>query len=234
MNLTVGPLPPAVYWRRRAIVLGGLLLVILLIANTCGGSGTSDASGRQAIPAGGKSPSPQSSLLVPTLPSPSPSLTVTTPASQPATSGSTSPLPVGAVPPCSDSDIQVTPEISSTAADVAKLQFGGTFDMKLKVRNISDHACTRDVGSVPEELRIVQGSRTIWSSDDCGASKAKAHDVRTFGPEVEIYAELTWNSYHVMPDDCVRSASPAPRGSYNVIGRVGTKTGKPVAFTIES
>src|SRR5207248_6256170 len=25
MNLTVGPLPPAVYWRRRALVAGGLL-----------------------------------------------------------------------------------------------------------------------------------------------------------------------------------------------------------------
>ena len=38
MNLTVGPHPPAVYWRRRALVAGGLLLLILLVVWSCGGS----------------------------------------------------------------------------------------------------------------------------------------------------------------------------------------------------
>ena len=35
MRLTVGPLPPAVYWRRRALVLGVALLVVFLIVQAC-------------------------------------------------------------------------------------------------------------------------------------------------------------------------------------------------------
>src|SRR5262245_46608252 len=47
MNLTVGPLPPAVYWRRRAIVAAGLLAIILPIAFSCGGPGKSDPAGQR-------------------------------------------------------------------------------------------------------------------------------------------------------------------------------------------
>ena len=35
MRLTVGPLPPAVYWRRRSLVLGVALLVVFLIVQAC-------------------------------------------------------------------------------------------------------------------------------------------------------------------------------------------------------
>src|SRR6266576_1376401 len=48
MNLTVGPLPPAVYWRRRALVAGGLLLLVLLVAYSCGGSSGSGSTGQHA------------------------------------------------------------------------------------------------------------------------------------------------------------------------------------------
>jgi hypothetical protein len=37
MRLTVGPLPPAVYWRRRAAVAVALALVIILFAVMCWG-----------------------------------------------------------------------------------------------------------------------------------------------------------------------------------------------------
>src|SRR5690349_13528445 len=37
MRLTVGPLSPNVYWRRRAVVLAGALVVVLIIAYSCSG-----------------------------------------------------------------------------------------------------------------------------------------------------------------------------------------------------
>jgi hypothetical protein len=37
MRSTVGPLPPAVYWRRRALVLGVLLLIVIALFVSCGG-----------------------------------------------------------------------------------------------------------------------------------------------------------------------------------------------------
>ena len=37
MRLTVGPLSPSVYWRRRAVVLGVVLVVFAVIAYSCSG-----------------------------------------------------------------------------------------------------------------------------------------------------------------------------------------------------
>ena len=47
MRLTVGPLPPAVYWRRRAVVLGALLLVVIVLFVSCCG----DDDGNKRDPA---------------------------------------------------------------------------------------------------------------------------------------------------------------------------------------
>lgn len=235
MNLTVGPLPSAVYWRRRAIVLGGLLVVILLLAYSCGGSGTSDASSRQTAPiVGVTSPSPSTR---PSLPTPTPSGTFVFPSTMPLSPGGplASPTATGAAGLCTDAEMQVTTVITSTAQNTSKLQFGGTFDLKLKIRNLSDRACTRDVGSVPEELRVLdKKGHKVWSSDDCSPGKAKAHNVKAFAAGIEIYAELTWNTYHIAPNVCSKSATPAARGTYTLIGRLGSKTSKPLPFTIEN
>src|SRR5215218_4491135 len=37
MRSTVGPLPSAVYWRRRAVVLGALLLGVIVLFVSCSG-----------------------------------------------------------------------------------------------------------------------------------------------------------------------------------------------------
>lgn len=229
MNLTVGPLPPAVYWRRRAIVLGVFLVAIFLIVYACSGpspQNTASASGQITPAASHTASAVPSPSLSPSLPSVSPS------ASGPVSSGSpepsTSPAASGI---CADSDIAVTPVIISTSATTTRLVHGGTFDIKLKVRNTSDHACKRDVGSVPEELTIMRGTTKIWSSGDCGQGKGKAHDVRSFGPHVEIYADLKWSSYNITTTSCTKASVPAVVGTYKLTGRVGTKQ-TTVKFTI--
>jgi hypothetical protein len=234
MNLTVGPLPPAVYWRRRAIVLGGLLLVILLMVYACGGSGTSNASNQQSPPpVAAASPS---DLLTPSV---SPSVLVTATSSgtlvpavsdSPSAPASPSPSIAAAGSTCTDAQIQVTPVISPTSS--TRLVYGGTFDLKLKIRNISSVTCKRDVGGVPEELEISQGTTKIWSSDDCGTG-GKPHDVRTFAPGIQIYAEVKWSSYDVTTSSCKKAAHPAKVGSYTLTGRVGTKKAS-AKFKIEN
>jgi len=124
--------------------------------------------------------------------------------------------------------------ITSTAANTSKLQLGGTFDIKLKIQNISARTCTRDVGTVPEELYIIRGKTKIWSSDDCGPTPGTAHDVRSFKPGVLIYAELKWSSYDITTHNCKKGTTPAAADSYDLFARVGTKTSAPVKFTIES
>jgi hypothetical protein len=228
MNLTVGPLPPAVYWRRRAIVLGGLLLVVLLIVYACSGPGSSNASGKSGpapadtatsglnAPVGiVSSPAPSSaSPLASPPPSPSPSLVPSPSPSVPATG------PVN----CTDAQIGVTPVISSTSATTSKLVHGGTFDLKLKVRNVSKVTCRRDVGGIPEQLEVMAGKTKIWSSDDCVKAQGKPHDVRTFQPGIEIYAEVKWSSYQISTHGCTKAPTPLKVGTYSLVGRVGTKS----------
>jgi hypothetical protein len=235
MNLTVGPLPPAVYWRRRAIVLGGLLVVILLGFYACGGSGT-PAGGKTNATALHASTVPRLSTSPPASVGASPSDALPSgPASasgEPTASGA-----AGGIPECADRDIKVWPEIAPTDPSMDRLQYGGTFDIKLNIRNNSAHACTRDVGTVAEELYIMRGKTQIWSSDKCDRDKAvgKPHDMRTFQPNVQIYAELKWSSFDITTNDCTKGSQPAAVSKdYQLFARLGTKLSAPVKFEITS
>src|SRR4051812_40387555 len=46
MRATVGPLPSAVYWRRRAVVLGAVLLSIIVLFVSCTGGDKNDQRGK--------------------------------------------------------------------------------------------------------------------------------------------------------------------------------------------
>jgi hypothetical protein len=232
MNLTVGPLPPAVYWRRRAIVLAGLLAVVLLLVYACG-TNTSDASGQRSTglsstPTGlPPSHQPTASDQPSTMPSVSPSGS-----GAPSSPGTPAASSAGGVPACTDKDIKVFPVISSTSPSTSKLQFGGTFDIKLEIKNTSGKACTRDVGSIAEELYIKRGTTKIWSSDDCNPPPGKPHDVRTFQPGVLIFADVKWSSYNITTHNCRRAASAAQPAKYQLFARVGSKLSDPVTFEI--
>jgi hypothetical protein len=54
--------------------------------------------------------------------------------------------------------------------------------------------------------------------------QAKPHDIRTFGPDIEIYAALKWDSYDITTSSCKKSSTPAAVGTYELVGRVGSKT----------
>ena len=227
MNLTVGPLPPAVYWRRRAIVVGGLLLVILLLTYACSGPGTSNASTQKSVPpAVALTPSSEPSFAPSTMPSAGVNESASaslppSPSGGPSAPVSPSGSATDTVATCTDAQIKVTPVIASTSSTTQRLEVGGTYDLKLKIRNISTVTCRRDVGGVPEELVVTRGSTKIWSSDDCQKAKA-AHDIRTFGPGIEIYADVKWDSYNITTSTCKKSKTPAPAGKYELTGRVGT------------
>ncbi len=240
MKLTVGPLPPAVYWRRRAIVLGGLLLVILLIVYACGSNPSNAGDSRDSHA------SPRTSSTAPIAPSSStsslpfgPSASASAPATvKPSASAAPStatpsPKPSTLGADCVDSEVLVTTSIVPTSPGAGKLQYGGTFILKLQIQNTSTRTCTRDVGSVAEELMIKHGSTKIWSSDDCSSGGPKPHDVRTFHPGDAVSATVQWSSYDITTHSCQASPTPAPVGSYDLIGRVGTKSSSPKAFTIQ-
>jgi hypothetical protein len=230
MNLTVGPLPPAVYWRRRALVAGGLLLLILLVVYSCGGSSGSGAPGRHAstaTPATG-SPRPTTSQPHPqTAASPSTDPSAATdpgdPAGQPPVTTATPPAAADATTEmCADADILLTPSVQQIT--------GGTYryELTLKIKNTSTRACKRDVGSNPQELHVVQNGQTVWSSDSCQGASGQ-NNVVTFGPGIEDTFKIGWDG--TAGQKC-SGGTPLPTGTYQIVAKLDTKASAPVTFTI--
>ena len=233
MRLTVGPLPPAVYWRRRAVVLGAGLLFLIVVAYSCSGP---DDSGRNSAK-NGRSPSPSATPsatgLILTPESGQPSATAEpTGVIQPAgpAEPSTPPTVQAAPPPaegaCTDQEMRVTPVPSQTTA-----KQGAVIQLKLRIRNTSNRTCSRDVGADLQELYIARGAEKVWSSDTCGT--ARGSDIRTFPPSIENEYQVDWNGRDSSRCDGGLASGPYPEaGEYQVFARLGTKLSDPVKLTI--
>ncbi|MBF5032186.1 MULTISPECIES: hypothetical protein [Micromonospora] len=254
MRLTVGPLPPAVYWRRRAVVLGaGLLFLIVLLYSCTGTDRNTGAPGTDPSPTGsaGAQPDPSGSVLTPQSGSPSP--TAGDAGGGGANNGGTGPggtgdgggntggggndgggtgnggatgQPVSDDGTCTDSELLVTP-----VAVPATAQRGTVVTLRLKVKNVSNRTCSRDVGADLQELYVKSGAEKIWSSDTCGTGKGS--DVQSFTPNFERSYELGWNGR--LDNKCANGLANgefAAIGAYQVFARVGTKISEPVKLTV--
>ncbi|KAB1913301.1 hypothetical protein [Micromonospora sp. AMSO31t] len=249
MRMTVGPLPPAVYWRRRAVVFGAGLLFLIVLLYSCTGTDRNDTpTGKAGGNAGGTpsaaAPGPTGSLLTPQSTSPSPSSGESGGGNGTSDGGGTGTdngggqngggandggapaAPVADDGTCADSELRVTP-----VALPASAQRGTVVTLRLKVRNISERTCSRDVGADLQELYIKAGAAKVWSSDTCGTGKGS--DVQSFTPNFERSYELGWNGRDVSACKNGVAAGPyAPIGTYQLFARVGTKLGEPVKLTI--
>lgn len=254
MRLTVGPLPPTVYWRRRAVVLGAGLLFLIVLLYSCTGTdrNAGGPGGGDPSPGGsaGAAPGPSGSVLTPQTASPSPAPDVsggdggadggdtssgggTTTGGGTNTGGGSGPgdggasgEPVSGDGACTDAELQVTPVAVPAAA-----QRGTVVTLRLKVKNVSNRTCSRDVGADLQELYVKAGAEKIWSSDTCGTGKGS--DVQSFTPNFERAYELGWNGRDTTRCADGLAAGPyAPIGTYQVFARVGTKISEPVKLTV--
>jgi len=220
MNLTVGPLPPAVYWRRRVLVLGAVLALVLLLVAMCGGSGHSNPAA--VNPA---------ATTTSTRPSPTPTTSVQPPivgepggASPPAAAPSSATAsPTARSDICSDAEIQLTPSIQKIT--------GGTYpyQLQLDIKNISNRTCKRDDGANPQEMHIVNAAgQTVWSSDYCQSNPGS--NMASFDPNIVASFKLPWDGYAYGPN-CAKGAKLGD-GAYQLVAKLDTKVSAPVAFTI--
>ena len=226
MRLTVGPLPPAVYWRRRAIVLGAAVVVIFLIVQSCSGG---DASSSGNAPNGHSSTSaaPKVTILRPQVDTPSHAAAPTQdpPASNPApTTGAAAPPPDDGS--CTDAEMLITP-----VPEVTTTQRGALIGIRLRIKNTGKRTCSRDVGADQQELYIKKGAEKVWSSDTCG--NVKGSDVEPFTPGFEREYRVDWNGHDVSKcADNLADGPIPPAGDYQVFGRLATKTSNPVKLTL--
>jgi hypothetical protein len=221
MRLTVGPLPAAVYWRRRAVVLVGLAMVVLIVSYSCGAgeTPTAGAGTRPTTSAAAKTPTPTPTLQRPTTSTPRPSQTPFT-------------LPVGgASGPCGDDEMTVT----ATAA-VASVQRGQPVDVTIKIKNTGGRTCSRDIGADMQELRLLDADTIIWSSDDCNPNRGK--DVRSFTAGKEFSFTLTWKGRRSRTGTgavtCVAAAATPEPAVYQLVARLGQKLGAPFSLRVRN
>jgi hypothetical protein len=244
MRLTVGPLPPAVYWRRRAVVLGAGLLFLIVLLYSCTGSGR---PGGQAGAGATSTPGPSGSVLTPQTGAPpasgsaEPNATDRSAVPNASNTNGTDPSPevtsndpppgsvAGSVDDgtCTDAEISVT-----SVARPSSVQRGALVDLQLKIKNTSARTCSRNVGADLQEIFIKGGAEKVWSSDTCG--KAQGSDVQSFTPGFERSYQVGWNGRDTTRcDSAGLAAGPfPPAGTYQVFARVGTKYSAPVKITI--
>ncbi|MBQ0903542.1 hypothetical protein [Micromonospora sp. U21] len=236
MRLTVGPLPPAVYWRRRAVVLGAGLLFLIVLLYSCTGSGRSDGRPQAgatptSAPTSAATPGPGGPVLTPQTGAPPASADPDTVSPSPEVTSNEPPpgSAAGSVDDgtCTDAEISVT-----SVARPTSVQRGVVVDLQLKIKNTSDRTCSRNVGADLQEIFIKSGAEKVWSSDTCG--KVKGSDVQSFTPGFERAYEVGWNGRDTSRcDSGGLAAGPfPPAGTYQVFARVGTKHSAPVKITI--
>ncbi|WBB74113.1 hypothetical protein O7602_00680 [Micromonospora sp. WMMD1128] len=256
MRLTVGSLPPAVYWRRRAVVLGAVLLFLIVLLYSCTGTDhNTGAPGGDPSPGGsaGAAPDPSGSVLTPqsTSPSPTPGASGDTGGTNTgggsgdgsgtgdgtgdgagdgtntgAGDGGTSGQSVSGDGTCTDAELRVTPVALPASAPQRTV-----VTLRLKIKNVSDRTCSRDVGADLQELYVKAGAEKVWSSDTCGTNRGS--NVQSFASNFERSYELGWNGRDTSRCADGLAAGPyAPIGTYQVFARVGTKISEPVKLTI--
>ncbi|MBG0568954.1 adhesin [Actinoplanes aureus] len=244
MRATVGPLPSAVYWRRRAVVLGAVLLGVIVLFMSCSGEDekdprTKNAASQFPTPApGSPSPSTDPSFLdegpgvgqalpdpADLQPKPNENEEDELPSTAPSL-GTDANVTVPTDGSCADTEISVTPIPADTT-----VRRGTPLGIRLKIKNIGTRTCNRNVGADAQELYLEQGAQKLWSSDPC--STAKGDDVRSFAPGAEREYQVTWNGRQSTQCASGQAAGPAvPAGQYELRGRLGTIISKPVAIAV--
>jgi hypothetical protein len=226
MRLTVGPLPAAVYWRRRVFVLCAVLIGGMVVFYSFSGGSPADA-GLRPTPSGTHTTHPTDPS--PTILTPVTGRPPTTAAASPTGSAFTLPTTGGGLTgPCRDDELIVIASASAT-----QVRAGSGLDVTIKFRNTSQRTCARDIGADMQELRILAGKNIVWSSDDCNANHG--HDTESFAPGQEIKFTLRWNGRFSRGGTGATLCGAPPvaqPGDYELFGRLDTQLSAGFPFTI--
>jgi type IV secretory pathway VirB10-like protein len=194
----------------------GLLLVVLLVVL---------AVGWRLWPSGGDD-------TTETAPEPTPTPTATStpsdsrsPSAEPTkTKKETKPSP-DLEPECADSAIAVTVE-----TDAERYPADRQPSFTLAVENVSDEACSRDVGQSANELRVTSGGAEVWSSDHCNPGGSV--DETNLDPGDRFVQTVSWPKV-VSAEGCPTPQESADPGTYQVVARNLDVLSEPAVFLLE-
>ena len=89
------------------------------------------------------------------------------------------------------------------------------------------------VGLLAQELKLLDGEKVIWSSDDCNARHGS--DVRKFAPDDALAFTLTWDGRRSRSGTGATNCTTAPVpaiGTYALQGRLETAVSPAVAISL--
>lgn len=204
-----GPLPARVYWTRRLIVLGVPLLLVVVLARVLGGSadGKDASTDGQATQAGA---AVSGTTEVPVAGPTAQSGTKSKNRNKKKQDVPVEPVePVLAEPtgPCTDSDIVVTPAITSAAG-------GSDIPITLNLRTVVTEACTWRASPQTMSVTITSGSDFIWSTRECPAA-IPVQDV-VVRQAVDTPVVVTWEEGKRSDETCSGRTDWAQLGFYHV------------------
>ncbi|GAA5122186.1 DUF4232 domain-containing protein [Pseudonocardia adelaidensis] len=101
--------------------------------------------------------------------------------------------------------------------------------LRLVVTNNSTQPCVRDLDPVRQEIVVwsADGSRRLWSSNDC--SSAKGADPRTLAPGEPVASTVRWAGRTSEPG-CPAKREMVPAGEYRLLTRVDDVISPPTQF----
>lgn len=231
----VGPLPAAVYWRRRCLAAASVVLVVLVLV-WASASAFAPAPRPVATPAAATAsqPTPGSAAaapapVLPTLEQPVvPPLTSSevvvpdeTPREPVPVPPSVAPPPTGPVP-CTDGVLGVSAEV-----DPPEHRVGERPVLRLVVVNLGAEPCVRDLDGARQEIVVWSGDGALrlWSSNDC--VNPATVDLRTLVPGRPVAFAVRWAGRTSEPG-CARARTGVPAGTYRVMTRLDDVVSPPV------
>ncbi|MFF0541824.1 hypothetical protein [Nocardia thailandica] len=216
-----GPLPPEIYWRRRALAVGVavvVLAVVALLIVMAARGGDSAGEDAAAVTSSSTTAAPASSSAAS-----SSSTTSTSAAAGSSTTTSGAPI---AAEPCPDQSLAVKVTVGRPTY---KLGEQPTFG--IVVTNISAGVCSRDLGSGLPQVAVlsIDGQRRLWASNDCNPGGQP--DVRNLKPGEQAAFTVNWLGSTSQPN-CAGERIQVPAGAYSVVAQLGAINSAAEPFNI--
>lgn len=221
-----GPLPPEIYWRRRALAIGAIVvalaLVIWLAFMLLRGGGGKAASTAAATSSSASATPTGSASATSTTAGPSGTAASGTPTPTATVNATAAGIPA----PCPDQSLAVKVTVGQPTYKAGQQPVFG-----IVITNISTAACSRDMGSGLQQVSVqsLDGQRRLWTSTDC--DQGGAPDIRTLNGGQQAAFTLTWSGTTSQPA-CAGERVPVPPGAYAVSAQFGSIRSTPEPFNI--
>lgn len=247
-----GPLPPEIYWRRRALAVGVgvvvLALVVWLVLSLTGGgddpepdpaaagvltsetsttrTATSSPEEDTADGVAAAGPGGSSGGTESGSSQSGSSQSSTTSGSAASSSSAAASASAVAAGQCPDQALAVR-----VTADRPNYQVGEEPEFTIVITNIGTTACERDLGAGLQQVLVysLDGSRRLWSNTDCFPESTA--DVRKLAPGDQAAFAVKWSGTTSEPG-CQAPRERVPAGAYTVVGQLGGLRSTPEPFNI--